>query len=158
MENFNAPLKITLNFTELINSESKKYFKNLDIELHDSYFTNKGEFHIKFPVDDKVVINGLHYYNLFIGKIIVIHLSNKKGTSIRDKKIKEMCSFNFTKDELTTITGDFNIKKSERIHIFIYNDNTKYPIGLFSNLEKINEELSLLPKENGGGGVIIEGP
>lgn len=157
-------IKPTLDYKDFIHRETRmNYLKNLDIETFDSYFSKKyNYFTLKFPINEgKIKIEGLHFYNLVVGDILVVHISNKNGESIRDKEKKQMVSFKIEENHLDTIPTIFNLNQSEKIHVLIYNDNGPYPgLNLIAD-DKNNKSADanlILPKETGGGGVIVKGP
>ncbi|WP_405605330.1 hypothetical protein [Polaribacter sp. Asnod1-A03] len=135
-------------------SEQIKYEKNLDIEKFDSYFTNKNTLNVCFPIDKKINIEGVHFYNLFFGQILVIHISNSEGARIRDKEKNEIVTLEIKEENLETISNNFDLSSCEKLHVFIYNDKGSYP-GLYA---KENKESRFNPDETEGGGVIITGP
>jgi hypothetical protein len=139
----------------------RKYHKNLDIQKYDSYFTTKNTFKIQFPVNEEGInVKGVHYYNMFFGEILVIHISNISATEIRNGNKVKMVSIDILEENLETIYNGFDLKKSDNIHVFVYN-NDKYPglpfLSEFRENEK-NYTNAVRPNENGGGGVIIVGP
>jgi hypothetical protein len=156
--------KPTLDYEDFINRQTRmKYHKNLDIETFDSYFSRKHNFFaLKFPINEfKIKIEGLHFYNLVVGDILVVHISNKNGGRIRDKDKKQMVSFQIEENHLDTIPTIFDLNQSEKIHVLIYNDKGPYP-GLNLIADEKNDKSAeanlILPKETGGGGVIVKGP
>ncbi len=144
------------NYNPITNRELIKYHKNLDVETLESYFSKKYDsIHIKFPVEKKVVIEGIHYYNYFFGDFLIIHISND-GSLIRTAEKIQILSLEILKVNLSTIQGKFDLSKQEKIHVFIYNDNGVFP--KFEDDTFDFEKGIKRPNEAGGGGVIIVGP
>jgi hypothetical protein len=156
--------KPTLSYQDFDTATQRiKYHKNLDIEPVDSYFSRKDNFFsLKFPMNEgKIDIEGLHFYNLIVGEILVVHISHKNGGSMRDKDKKQMVSFKIEKEHLDTIPTKFTLKQSEKIHVIIYNEKGPYPgLNITTNTknDKSADTNLILPKETGGGGVIVQGP
>ncbi|MCG1036634.1 hypothetical protein [Polaribacter sargassicola] len=139
--------------------EKDQYHKNLDVIQYDSYINIKDKsIHIIFPVaeKDKTEINGYYFYDLLIGKILVIHISIDDNEE-RKKPKKRIISLDIAASEIKNVIGEIDITLLEKLTIFIYNDNSKsFPE---DSLCSTNTEKSMLrPKEGNGGGVIIEGP
>jgi len=108
-------IKPTLDYKDFIHRETRmNYLKNLDIETFDSYFSRKDNyFALKFPINEgKIKIEGIHFYNLVVGDILVVHISNKNEESIRDKKKKQMVSCKIKENHLDTIPTIFNLNQS----------------------------------------------
>lgn len=143
------------NHKKINPSQLRKYFKNLDVEKYDSYFTTNNNFKIMFPVDSEIKVNGVHYYNLFFGDILIVHISNKNSSQIRDKERNLMVTLDIREEDFETIfpNNQMNLSNTDNIHVFIYN-NDVYP--------DFPKEMALkgitLPDEKEGGGVIVKHP
>lgn len=146
-----------LEFRKIKQRERLKYYKNLDVNLHDSYIDLDNEkIYIEFPVQNKKIdLLGLHYHNFELCQILVLQISEKNGDTLRDKIKNKIAYLEFNESNLTNIDGVFDISNIEKLHVIVYNDDTVYPEYAF------NKELKstrAIPKEGNGGGVIIVGP
>jgi len=139
--------------------ELNQYHKNLDIIQYDSYINTKDKsIHIIFPVAEKckTEVKGYYFYDLLIGKILVIHISIDDNEE-RQKTKKRIVSFDIKASEIKNVIGKIEIESLEKLTVFIHNDNSdSFPYDFLCSPDK--EKSMFRPKEGNGGGVIIEGP
>ncbi|ARV13833.1 hypothetical protein [Polaribacter sp. SA4-12] len=144
---------------KLKKKEKMHYDSNLDILIHDSYIDNSNKLiHVNFPVNktDSTTIKGNYFYDLLIGKILVIHISiDDKNERIKGKN--RMVSFNIKLDDIDEVSGKLDFVNLEKLTIFVYNDDDDDFPKLTCFSQKVNEGIAR-PKEGNGGGIIIQGP
>ena len=112
-----------LSYKRLKQRKKLEYHKNLDINIHDSYINKDDKkIFVQFPVfDDKINLVGIHYHNLNICQILIIHISETNEEEIRLKKMRKFAYLDIFENNLSTINGNFNIDDIDKLHIIIYN-------------------------------------
>ena len=147
-----------LNYKKIKQKKKREYHNNMDVNIYDSYIDKENNLiYIQFPVEnDKQILKGLHFNDLSICKTLIIHISRNDQDTLRDKKMKKFAYLKIKETNLSSIQGNFNIQKLDRLHVIVYNDNMNIPL----QLNSITGEGKAIakPNEGDGGGVIIEGP
>ena len=148
----------TIVYKKIKQKKKREYHNNMDVNIYDSYIDkDKDLIYIQFPVEDKKqTLQGLHFHDLTICKILIIHISRNNQDTLRDKKMKKFACLNIKETNLSSIQGNFDIQNLDRLHVIVYNDNMPIPLQ-FNSITREDKAIAL-PNEGDGGGVIIEGP